>query len=122
MKPDSEFPGDAEGGMFGLRRAFEPGPPPKSPSVHSRLAAALLARLEEQVRLRKRRGRRPVAWRSELRPVVAEIMRQVPKATAAEIARELFDAPGGPNLKKTTGLTTARTIETWLSQVKRLNP
>src|SRR5271165_2742298 len=86
MRPESEFPGDAEGGMFGLRRAFEDGPPPKPPSDHSHLVAALIA---ARLSKRPRRGAPPKVWRSEMRPVVWKVLDYFPEATNAQIARDL---------------------------------
>lgn len=112
MKPESEIPGDAEGGMFGLRRVLEDGPPPKAPADRSRLVAALIT---ARLRKRPRRGAPPKAWRSEMRPVVRFVLDYFPKATNAEIARALHTEC----LFKEANVTT-RTIENWLSVVRKL--
>lgn len=112
MMSDFELPGDPEGGMFGLRRAVENGPPPK-PEAHARLAAALTAAMLRK----KRRGRRPANWRSEMRRVVWTVLDYFPNATSAHIARLLH----AKCLSKEASITV-RTIENWVGQVRKLKP
>jgi cytochrome P450 len=118
VKRKSEFPGDPEGGMFGLRPAIEQGSPPRAPGerneAHERLVAALMARL------RKRRGRRPANWRSDLRPVVAYVLKYSPKATNAEIAREIHTCLKEADGKKPWPLVSLRTLQNWLTEVRKL--
>src|ERR1700722_12248921 len=115
MKRESEFPGDPEGGMFGLRPAIEQGPPPRAHGerneAHKRLVAALMAR--------KRRGRRPANWRSDLRPVVAYVLKYPPKATNGEIASEIYTCLEEDG-KKRWPVVSLRTIQNWLTEVRKL--
>jgi hypothetical protein len=117
VKPDFELPGDPEGGMFGLRRALESGPSQQPSDVHRKLVAALLSRLRSP----RVKGRPKSHWRSELRPIVAQVLREFPNATNAELARIFFDDPEGPNLNKTAGITSILTIQNWLTEIRRLN-
>ena len=117
VKPDFELPGDPEGGMFGLRRALESGPSQQPSDVHRKLIAALLSRLRSP----RVKGRPKSRWRSELRPIVAQVLREFPNATNAELARVFFDDPEGPNLNKTAGITSILTIQNWLTEIRRLN-
>ena len=113
---DIDLPHDPEGGMFGLRRAFESGPPPKPPADHSRLVAALVS---AKLRKRTKRGAPPKAWRSEMRPIVAFVLQHFPDASNAEIARALY-SPDGANLGCAENLESTRTIENWLTTVRKL--
>jgi hypothetical protein len=116
VKPEFELPDDPEGGMFGLRPALESGPSPQPSDVHSKLVVALMSRLRNS-----RKGRPTSRWRSELRPIVAQVLRDFPNATNAELARVFFDDPEGPNLNKTANITSVLTIQNWLTEIRRLN-
>jgi hypothetical protein len=114
---DPEFPDDHERGMFGLRRAFETGPsalPPSDP--HKRLRDAMLARAMLATRLRKPRGRKPANWRTELRPIIADVLRSFPNAGNAEIVVAVLNEAGW----KPWPRVSERTLENWLCQVRRL--
>ncbi len=107
------------GGLFGLGDPLRAGELTPQEQVESAIRRHMLA---DALLIWRRRGAPVAPWRKDLREKALAVMRIVPDASDAEIARAFWDDKSWPNLKKRANVTNVRTIQNWLSEIRRGKP